>query len=245
MENIIQIEGFVENLEIQFSQLGLKLGKHKQQYVKSKKFTCTVNGHLLQGNFHQLMFGDGSNVRIVTYRFDDVSCRHQIDAILNLDNGILHIPAWVGYGTTPAIIDLVIFFPILIGLGTMIFFGTILYSTEFGWILTLGFATALFLVYFIGFIFTIPYILYLAKKDQELLADIGFSQPELALQRIFYLHNGKFRFEHSYGEVYFNGKYCHGIHDCKKLVDVYPDFKLSDIYQPQGSTTPDFYSVGI
>lgn len=236
MENIIQIEGVVENLQIQFSQLGLKLGNHKQRYVKSKKFTCTVNGYLLQGNFHELMFGEGSNVRIVTYKFDDVSHRHDIDAIVNLDNGILHIPAWMGYGIKNSIVDFVLLLPILVWLTTLVVFGFIFYSAKSGWIFALGLATCMAVLYFLVSLLVIPYAFYLAKKDQELLADIGFSQPELALQRFFYFHNGKFRFDHSYGEVYVNGKYCHGIHDCKKLVDVYPDFKLSDVYRSKSSS---------
>lgn len=236
MDNIIQIEGVVENLQIQFSQLGLNSIDYRQRYVKSKKFTCSVNGYLLQGNFQELMFGEGSNVRIVTYRFDDVSLRHHIDAILNLDSGILHMPAWMGYGKKNSIIDLVILFPILIGFVVTIFFGLIFHSVESGWIFAIGLATFMAVLYFIVSLFVIPYISYLAKKDHELLADIGFSQPELALQRFFYFHKGKFRFDHSYGEVYINGKYCYGIHDCKKLVDVYPDFKLSDVYHPKSNS---------
>ena len=233
MENIIQIEGIVENLQVRSSRLGLNLRNYRQRYVKSRRFTCTVNGYSLQGNFQELMFGEGSNVRIVTYKFDDVSNRHHIDAILNLDNGILHMPAWMGYGCKALLIDLCIFFPLCIWLSVVLFFSALLGFSFDGFLLGDMFAKLILILYVLFAVLLIPLIWSLIKADKELLFDLGFSQPKLALQRMFYFHKGRFKFEHSYGEVYVDGKYCHGIHDCKKLVEVYPDFKLSDVYMPK------------
>ena len=62
MENIIQIEGIVKNLSIKSGDLGLYAIEYRQIYVESHKFTCTVNGYLLQGNFQELFFE-----RIINY----------------------------------------------------------------------------------------------------------------------------------------------------------------------------------
>lgn len=230
MENIITLEGIVEDLSIQPSHLRLDMMSYRARYVRSKKFTCTINGHLLQGNFQELFFGEGSCVRVVTYAYDDVSLRHHIDALLNLKTAILHIPPWMGYGCKYVLLDVYVIFPILIWLATVLFFS--LLSKGSPSVISLGMVLAklLLILYFIVQLLCIPLFVGLVRADRELLRDIGFSQNTIVLQRIFYFKHGKFRFDHSYGEVYLNGKYCHGIHDCLKLLDVYPEFKRSDVY---------------
>lgn len=235
MENIIQIEGIVKNLSIKSADLGLYAIEYRQIYVESHKFTCTVNGYLLQGNFQELFFEEGSNVRIVTYMFDDDAQRHHIDAILNLDTGILHMPPWLGYGIKLLFLDLVFLFPILMWLSVFIFV-FLLWGATLDVIPAVTFFSNCLLVFY-GFflLISIPWFWIYGKTDQELLADLGFSNNTLSLRRFLYFRNWKFGFGCAYAEVYRNGKYCHGIHDCKKLVDVYPDFKLSDVYIPKGN----------
>lgn len=114
MENIITLEGIVEDLSIQPSHLRLDMMSYRARYVRSKKFTCKINGHLFQGNFQELFFEEGSSVRIVTYAYDDVSLRHHIDALLNLKTAILHMPAWMGYGFKYVLLDIAVILPILI-----------------------------------------------------------------------------------------------------------------------------------
>ena len=115
-------------------------------------------------------------------------------------------------------------------LATVLFFS--LLSKGSPSVISLGMVLAklLLILYFIVQLLCIPLFVGLVRADRELLRDIGFSQNTIALQRIFYFKHVKFRFDHSYGEVYLNGKYCHGIHDCLKLLDVYPEFKRSDVY---------------
>lgn len=230
MENIITIEGIVENLSIQSSHLRLDMISYRARYVRSKKFTCKINGYLLQGNFQELFFEEGSYVRVVTYAYDDVSMRHDIDALLNLRSAILHIPAWMGYGFKYALIDIAIILPILMWLVIVTFFSLLFGGSSIAISLAMLLAKLFLILYFIIQLFVIPLFLRLTRADKELLRDIGFSKNTIALQRIFYFRSGKFRFEHSYGEVYLNGKYCHGIHDCFKLLEIYPEFKLSDVY---------------
>lgn len=62
MENIITIEGLVEDLSIQPSHLKLDMMSYRARYVKSKKFTCKINGYIFQGNFQELFFEEGSLV---------------------------------------------------------------------------------------------------------------------------------------------------------------------------------------
>ncbi|MFG0587324.1 hypothetical protein ACF8D3_04780 [Acinetobacter sp. YQ_14] len=230
MENIITIEGLVEDLSIQPSHLKLDMMSYRARYVKSKKFTCKINGYIFQGNFQELFFEEGSLVRIVTYAYDDVSLRHHIDALLNLKTAILHIPAWMGYGFKYSLLDIAIIFPILIWLSIVISFSLLFGGSSVAITLAMLLAKLFLILYLIIQLLCIPLFWGLVRADKELLGDIGFSQNTIALQRIFFFRRGKLRFEHSYGEVYLNGKYCHGIHDCFKLLEVYPEFKLSDVY---------------
>ncbi|MCY6412817.1 hypothetical protein QTA56_11880 [Acinetobacter sp. VNH17] len=230
MENIITLEGIVEDLSIQPSHLRLDMTSYRARYVRSKKFTCKINGYLLQGNFQELFFEEGSCVRVVTYAYDDVSLRHHIDALLNLKTAILHIPAWMGYGFKYALLDIAVILPILIWLSIVISLSLLFGGSPVAITFAMLLAKLFLILYFIIQLLCIPLFWGLVRADKQLLRDIGFSQNTIALKRIFYFRHGKFRFEHSYAEVYLKGKYCHGIHDCFKLLEVYPEFKLSDVY---------------
>lgn len=76
---------------------GLKTAKSKIYFFKSTYkavwFRCSVGGAVAESVFTTVQFKDGDPIRIV-YSTNWLGDRHTIQAVLNLSNGILHMPPW-------------------------------------------------------------------------------------------------------------------------------------------------------